>query len=358
MYIFWDYTKKCNLTCTHCYNAPDRKVAPSDLTTRKRCDLVKQLASQYPGCTLHFLGGEPLVSKDIRLVTKIALDSGCKLEITTNGTFNSTDTVDFIRRSFRAVHLSIDGHNAEINDPIRGIGSYNEAMTFARNWNNSKEKTNAKLDISFCVTLLSSSYTGEIIKWALSAGFDAITFQPIKLLGNAYKTHSIFDLTAVEYFDFGEEIAWHSVGEPLKVRLTGGSARYKEYIKWKYFNDIVTVDRNCGSGLRQLRISSDGRIMPCHAAYGIPDFLSDTRLKSSLPEVLELPEFQERSLKNRKAAEEATLSLCGDCEKRLAKECFSGCALLGAYGPSLLCKELAYRETKPIKAVKEAIVCE
>jgi sulfatase maturation enzyme AslB (radical SAM superfamily) len=63
LFVVWNITQACNLTCQHCYQNARHKPLEDELTTEEKLDVIDQLADEYVPF-LAFAGGEPLVCRD------------------------------------------------------------------------------------------------------------------------------------------------------------------------------------------------------------------------------------------------------------------------------------------------------
>src|SRR5512136_694289 len=62
--VVWNCTRKCNLSCIHCYSNSENKDYEGELTTGQAERMIEDLGEfQVP--VLLFSGGEPLLRKDI-----------------------------------------------------------------------------------------------------------------------------------------------------------------------------------------------------------------------------------------------------------------------------------------------------
>ena len=117
----------CNLACEHCLvsSGPGRG---QGLETGRITDAIDQAVGLgVERC--FFTGGEPLARPDILELCSHVVDTHRReLVILTNGTLLSGDRLARLaalaRRGALHVQVSLDGPTAEINDPIRGQGSF------------------------------------------------------------------------------------------------------------------------------------------------------------------------------------------------------------------------------------------
>jgi 12,18-didecarboxysiroheme deacetylase len=130
--VVWNMTRRCNLTCIHCY-AHAKTVADSDeLTTAEGKALIDDLAA-FGAPVILFSGGEPLMREDLPELAEYAVSKGMRAVISTNGTLITPD----VARTLKAIGLSyvgisLDGMEA-IHDRFRGQkGSFQASLNGIR----------------------------------------------------------------------------------------------------------------------------------------------------------------------------------------------------------------------------------
>ncbi len=123
----WIHTNNsCNLACRHCLvsSGPDED---RGLRTEHLMDLISQ-ARAMGTRRFFFTGGEPFLRKDIFTFIDAALaDPKAQLAILTNGLLFTPARLAALMRHDPArlqIQISLDGSTPEINDPIRGAGSF------------------------------------------------------------------------------------------------------------------------------------------------------------------------------------------------------------------------------------------
>ncbi|MBO0775955.1 MAG: mycofactocin radical SAM maturase, partial [Actinobacteria bacterium] len=130
--LTWELTYACNLSCTHCLSSSGRR-DPRELSTAECRAVIDELARMQV-FYVNIGGGEPTVRPDFWDLTGYAVSHGVGVKFSTNGVkitpavarrLAATDYVD--------VQVSLDGATAEVNDPLRGAGSYATAMRAIRN---------------------------------------------------------------------------------------------------------------------------------------------------------------------------------------------------------------------------------
>ncbi len=126
---FWIHTNNsCNLECTHCLF----ESSPSGDAGMQTEDIKKVMDES---CRLgvfrfYFTGGEPFVRKDIFDLIKYATEEkGNELIVLTNATLFGNGKRAGLRgldRNKVKLQVSLDGSIPDINDPIRGRGTFGE----------------------------------------------------------------------------------------------------------------------------------------------------------------------------------------------------------------------------------------
>jgi radical SAM protein with 4Fe4S-binding SPASM domain len=131
--VVWDFTHRCNLRCTHCYQDA-QKALPNELDTEEAKRLVEDLA-EAGVVIIAFSGGEPLMRKDLFEVAAHARENGIYVALATNGTLITPEVAEKIRDGgIDYVEISIDGKDAESHDSMRGMpGAFERAVTGIKN---------------------------------------------------------------------------------------------------------------------------------------------------------------------------------------------------------------------------------
>ena len=118
-------TRRCTLRCGYC--SRHTPINP-ELETGQWLRLIDELAAH--GCAqVSFTGGEPLLRDDIGALLQRARDRHMKVKLNTNGMLVHRH-LDVVRLA-DAVTLSVDGPR-DVHDDSRGRGSFDHAMTAAR----------------------------------------------------------------------------------------------------------------------------------------------------------------------------------------------------------------------------------
>ena len=247
-------THRCNLRCPFCYNleAP-AGIGDNDLT----CDEIisflretKPILSRTPSLAL--VGGEPLeVPEKVIAVSNYSIKHRFKTLVSTNGTKITDEFAEQAAKIGLEVQVSIDGHNAETNDSLRGKG------TFA------KARRGIEILVRHGVYTIMSmichsgnfKYLQDFYELADSLGVNEARFIPLKRVGGGAKCN-------LKPVDMEEMIK-------KSVRIF----KNRRHLRRLMGRDCFTITANtcrlsnrrpsCGTGLQTLLLDSDGTIYPC-----------------------------------------------------------------------------------------------
>ncbi len=131
----WLHTNNsCNLACSHCLVSSSPKGDPGLPTATWRRLIEETIALGVDRC--YITGGEPFVRPDLpELIRLITGTHGVDVILLTNATLfagHRKMLLDGLDRTKVKFQVSLDGSTAEINDPIRGRGSFAAAVAGLR----------------------------------------------------------------------------------------------------------------------------------------------------------------------------------------------------------------------------------
>jgi mycofactocin radical SAM maturase len=126
--LTWELTYACNLACIHCLSSSGRR-DPRELSTEECLSVVDQLRAMQV-FYVNIGGGEPMLRRDFFDVVEYATTHQVGVKFSTNGTYLDAGaarrlaTMDYLD-----VQISIDGATADVNDAVRGDGSFAAAIS-------------------------------------------------------------------------------------------------------------------------------------------------------------------------------------------------------------------------------------
>ena len=130
--LTWELTYACNLACVHCLSSSGRR-DPRELTTAE-CRAVIDELERMQVFYVNIGGGEPTVRPDFWDLVDYATAHRVGVKFSTNGIKITPERAESLAASdYVDVQISLDGATAEVNDNIRGPGSYATALRAMQN---------------------------------------------------------------------------------------------------------------------------------------------------------------------------------------------------------------------------------
>jgi mycofactocin radical SAM maturase len=125
--LTWELTYACNLACVHCLSSSGRR-DPRELTT-EQCRAVIDELQRMQVFYVNIGGGEPTIRPDFWELLEYAVDHQVGVKFSTNGVRITPERARFLASTdYVDVQVSLDGATAEVNDVVRGPGSFATAL--------------------------------------------------------------------------------------------------------------------------------------------------------------------------------------------------------------------------------------
>ena len=125
--LTWELTYACNLACVHCLSSSGRR-DPRELSTAE-CEAVIDELQAMQVFYVNVGGGEPTVRPDFWELLDYAVGHHVGVKFSTNGSRITPATARRVAETdYVDVQISLDGATAEVNDAVRGAGSYATAL--------------------------------------------------------------------------------------------------------------------------------------------------------------------------------------------------------------------------------------
>jgi mycofactocin biosynthetic radical S-adenosylmethionine protein MftC len=125
--VTWEITLKCNLHCAHCLS--NAGCASEDELSSPECrDLVDEL-SRLKVFQVNIGGGEPFIREDFIDLLRYAHSRNLVTCVSTNGMLVDDKLAGLLSKlEMLYLQVSLDGATAEVNDSIRGNGTYERIL--------------------------------------------------------------------------------------------------------------------------------------------------------------------------------------------------------------------------------------
>jgi MoaA/NifB/PqqE/SkfB family radical SAM enzyme len=159
--VYFKVTGACNLRCKMCGQYGDKGVMNDCMAEENKKILpletwkkfVDEVAPRKP--TFYVWGGEPFLYPDLMPLCKHITDKGLFLSLNTNGTLMERHAEQIVRDNWSAIFVSLDAFR-DVNDELRGKGSYDKVIAGLKAISREKEKQKRKYPMLNLVTVVTN----------------------------------------------------------------------------------------------------------------------------------------------------------------------------------------------------------
>lgn len=243
-------TNRCNLSCTHCYNTPDR----AELAAGELAEALRAARTVLaPGATLILLGGEPLLNPDRLeiLVTSTRDLFGAPPMVSTNGTLIDGALAARLAGLDVDLQVSLDGPSAATNDPVRGNGAFERATRGIRHL----RAVGVGVTLSMVYDRGNLDQMDAYVNLAQELGAREVRFIPLRLIGRGATApdRAPDQLAALQHL----------------LDLLARRPTARDLLHRDFFTITREVCRrggartNCGIGRKVVFLDADGNVYPC-----------------------------------------------------------------------------------------------
>ena len=270
--VVWDITSICNLKCIHCYNFDKYfKKTNQDLSIEKIFSLINFLEKNKVE-HVYLLGGEPLAHPNFMDILTSFYNHNIKVTITTNATLLTKEVSNEICKfdMLSEMIVSIDGGTQEINDSIRGIGTYKKAIDNVFQFNDCQKKyhSNTKITVSHCIMPFNDFLDDiKIIDVCNQINACGISISPAINSGKASHDFKKYHDSLNKIYDQIEKIIAYAnkIYPELDIQLEMRPI-VAQYFNYKFKSRVVCPHghASCLAFTKELYyIKSDGTFLPC-----------------------------------------------------------------------------------------------
>jgi Fe-coproporphyrin III synthase len=268
--VVWNCTRRCNLSCLHCYASASNEVS-KEMDTLQGKTFIGELAD-FGVPVILFSGGEPLMRKDLFELAEYASKGKIRVSLSTNGTLITSGAAGRMKDiGFAEVGISLDGVG-QVNDKFRGkTGAFGQAVKGI------KHCISHGLRVSLRLTITDYNY-GEIpaiFKLAEDEGIQRICFYHLAYSGRG-KGLSEKDISLEQARKTVDEICDYTVdlykrGLPKEI-LTVGNHSDGVYVYQKMKRsgleradlvyDLLKTNGGNNSGIKIAAVDETGGVHP------------------------------------------------------------------------------------------------
>jgi MoaA/NifB/PqqE/SkfB family radical SAM enzyme len=241
----------CNLACTHCFAGTlPRNHDP--LRVPEMDHLFGDLAS-LGSFRLGLTGGEPLLRKDLFDILDAAVSHGLHPCLTTNALLLTEHTArELGRRELVWLNISLDGPTAEVNDAIRGPGTFAAVLDRLH-----LLRRHARFTLAFTLTRGNAHTAAQCAELAHAVGAHTAVFRPLYPAGTALAHPELMPSFAQYSAALTDLAGMDAHGEDLRgLDVFSPTTREPGQAH-------VHTSETCGAGQHVCSISVQGDVSPC-----------------------------------------------------------------------------------------------
>lgn len=312
--IFWELTKRCNLTCKHCRAEAEDIDYSGELSQGQIESVINNIAS-FASPILVLTGGEPLYRKDVFSLARYAVEKGLRVALASNGTLINEEIARKIREAgINRVAISIDGSSAESHDSFRGIeGAFDNAVRGAR----LLKEAGVEFQFNTTVTKRNVDEINDILAFAEAEGAAALHIFMLVPVGCGIEIAETDMISSEKYeevlnwfYDRSKETSmeFKATCAPHYYRVIRQRAKEEKRTLSFETDGMAAMTRGCLAGSGVCFISHRGDVQPC----GYLPLVAGNVLKTTFQKIWEeSPLFLELRDVNRLEGK------CGACEYRM-----------------------------------------
>ena len=184
-YLFFEVSRRCNISCRYCGSDCTLDERASELTTQEWLDIIDQLAEDFEPkrVMIAVTGGEPLFRKDIFEIYKHLHEKGFRYGMVCNSTLLTPEAArKLVEYGMNSISLSCDSI-PEVNDSIRGKGMSHNVEKAIKNLNDAGYT--GILEILSTITKPCMPHLAEMQKWVTDHGIKRWRVAPVIAIGRA-----------------------------------------------------------------------------------------------------------------------------------------------------------------------------
>ncbi|MEM2999848.1 MAG: radical SAM protein [Candidatus Bathyarchaeia archaeon] len=267
--LSWNFTRKCNLKCAHCYINATAQELTDELTTEESKRLIDQIC-EVSRPLLILSGGEPLLRPDVYEIIRYGASKGLKMGLGSNGSLINDVAARLLKEAgIATVSISLDSHIPEQHDEFRGVaGSWEKAVGAIK----ALRENGVLVQVNTTVTQQNYNQIDEIMSLAESLGVENFHLFFLVPTGRGAK---IADISPAKYESMIKEAFAKAARHKLNVRPSCAPQFMR--IAKDMGLDMRQWIRGCIAGLYYCRVYANGAVTPC--PY-LPIKLGNVREKS------------------------------------------------------------------------------
>jgi len=159
--VYFKLTPACNLRCVMCGQYGDKGIMKDCAAeeTKKTLPLetwekfIDEIAPLRP--VTYIWGGEPFLYPELFPLARYMVKKGLYVSVNTNGTLMEKHAEEIVRDKWSTIFVSLDAFR-DVNDELRGKGSYDKVIAGFKAIEREKKKQKAKYPLLAIVTVVTN----------------------------------------------------------------------------------------------------------------------------------------------------------------------------------------------------------
>jgi SynChlorMet cassette radical SAM/SPASM protein ScmF len=205
--IYFYLTEGCNLTCRHCWLAPEFDADGSAYPTLpvELFETAIREAKPLGLSGVKLTGGEPLLHPQFKQLLEVVRREELRLTMETNGVLCTPAMAKEIAKApYRFVSVSIDGADAATHEWVRGVtGCFKKAQQAVRNL----AATDTSPQIIMTLMRCNADQVGAVVRMAEKLGASSVKFNVVQPTARGERLHEKDEaLSIAELIQLGRHV--------------------------------------------------------------------------------------------------------------------------------------------------------
>lgn len=255
-------TDKCNLKCLYCSRYATYEHSELSLPLFQR--LIDELANIGVG-GIGITGGEPLIKRDFLKLVSYTAEYEIPIGITTNGIYLDDRIITELKRldNLQLISISIDGASPEVNDAIRGQGTFDKAISAI------KRCLREDLPVHMATTIMRQNLheVPKLINLSLRLGLEIYRARRlIPMLSHfkgqvprTFEYKGLCEFLSRNRSQLSKNGLELLIDEPLMILVEDNHAKKK--------SNMGSCSGGCQAGKTYCSIQANGDVVPCSFLY-------------------------------------------------------------------------------------------
>jgi radical SAM protein with 4Fe4S-binding SPASM domain len=278
--VYHTYTRKCNLSCKHCYAFSSPLIKERKLTLTQLEKIVKKFYN-VGVIEWNFTGGEPTVEKNFLSAVKIIKKYKMKISLNTNGCLNEALLDSLVKGGVEEFIISIDGNRKAVEER-RGKGVFENVINTLEYLSYIREIYPIRVILNMAVGRDNIKTVGFVAKLGAKYKFD-VKYVPIKPIGR-YSANLM--LNKEEYMRFANLINQLRNNEKIKrsgiMLILNHKDLFNESLKDRSNLPYPFNFSQCTALTTAIDILPDGRVVPCSFLMNFSEYFGPNILYTSV----------------------------------------------------------------------------